>query len=257
MIRVAFCALGLWLTALSAAPAAPSDAANKEAQSAAAAGQAATDKSIETINAARALTAEALSSAPLGFRRILFVRAVPDGFAAYEPRDNNVFTADEPLIVYTEPIGVDWTKDGDEFSTKLSVDFEIRSPDGKVLAGQRGFGEFALSAREPPLDFMSSHQARRDRGSRRRLYSRPDHARHQERQVDHRGHAVRGQVDGAGLASARASGKRRIGSSASILVKTARARSQSSDICAASAAGAAKVWSGRRNSMNSASTSWP
>ena len=83
------------------------------------------------------------------------MRQVPEGFAAYEPRDNNVFTADEPLIVYTEPIGVDWTKDGDEFSTKLSVDFEIRSPDGKVLAGQRGFGEFALSAREPPLDFMT------------------------------------------------------------------------------------------------------
>jgi hypothetical protein len=155
MIRLAFCALGLWLMALSAAPGAPSDAANKEAQSVAAAGQAATDKAIETINAARALTAEALSTAPLGFRRILFVRQVPEGFAAYEPRDNNVFTADEPLIVYTEPIGVDWTKDGDEFSTKLSVDFEIRSPDGKVLAGQRGFGEFALSAREPPLDFMT------------------------------------------------------------------------------------------------------
>jgi hypothetical protein len=24
-----------------------------------------------------------------------------------------------------------------------------------VIAGQRGFGEFALSAREPPLDFMA------------------------------------------------------------------------------------------------------
>jgi hypothetical protein len=113
------------------------------------------DKAIETINAARALTAEAISTAPLGFRRILFVRDVPDGYASYEPRGNNIFTPDEPLIVYTEPIGVAWTKDGDEYSTKLSVDFEIRSPDGKVLAGQKGFGEFALSAREPPLDFMT------------------------------------------------------------------------------------------------------
>jgi hypothetical protein len=155
MIRLAFCAVGLFLSAISVAPAAPSGGADKEAQSAAATAQAATDKAIETINAARALTAEALNSAPLGFRRILFVRDVPDGFAAYEPRADNIFTPDEPLIVYTEPIGVAWTKDGDEFSTKLSVDFEIRSPDGKVLAGQRGFGEFALSAREPPLDFMT------------------------------------------------------------------------------------------------------
>jgi hypothetical protein len=143
MVRPAFCALGIWLLACSATlGAAVSD-------------QAAIDKAIETINAARALTADAISNAPLGFRRILFVRDVPDGFAAYAPRGNNVFTPDEPLIVYTEPIGVAWTKDGDEFSTKLSVDFEIRSPDGKVLAGQKGFGEFALSAREPPLDFMT------------------------------------------------------------------------------------------------------
>ena len=155
MIRLAFCVLGLWLLALSPTLAAPPGETNQEAQSAAATGQAATDKAIETINAARALTAEALSSAPLGFRRILFVREVPEGFAAYEPRADNIFTPDEPLIVYTEPIGVDWSKSGDEFSTKLSVDFEIRSLDGKVLAGQRGFGEFALSAREPPLDFMT------------------------------------------------------------------------------------------------------
>jgi hypothetical protein len=155
MIRLAFCAAGLWLLTLSSTLAAPPGEANDNPQSAAATDQATTDKAIETINAARALTAEALSSAPLGFRRILFVRDVPDGFAAYQPRGNNIFTPDEPLIVYTEPIGVAWTKEGDEFSTKLSVDFEIRSPDGKVLAGQRGFGEFALSAREPPLDFMT------------------------------------------------------------------------------------------------------
>jgi hypothetical protein len=154
MIRLAFCAAGLWLLTISAAPAAPSGDNNQQKPSGAT-DQAATDKAIETINAARALTAEALSAAPLGFRRILFVRDVPDGFAAYEPRGNNIFTPDEPLIVYTEPIGVAWTKDGDEYSTKLSVDFEIRSPDGKVLAGQKGFGDFALTAREPPLDFMT------------------------------------------------------------------------------------------------------
>ena len=62
---------------------------------------------------------------------------------------------DEPIIVYTEPIGVAWKKEGDEYSSKLVVDFEIRSPDGQVLAGQRGFGEFELDAREPPLDYMS------------------------------------------------------------------------------------------------------
>jgi len=153
MIRLAFGALGIWLAASTAILAAPAEEANKDQPSAATSDQEA--KAIEAIDAARSATAEALSSAPLGFRRILFVREVPEGFAAYEPRADNIFTPDEPLIVYTEPIGVAWTKDGDEFSTELEVDFEIRTPDGKVLAGQRGFGEFALSAREPPLDFMT------------------------------------------------------------------------------------------------------
>jgi hypothetical protein len=155
MIRLVICALGIWLLANSAIAAAPSGEGDPQQEQAQTGVEAATVKAIEAINAARTRTAEALANAPLGFRRILFVREVPEGFAAYLPRADNVFAPDEPLIVYSEPIGVAWTKDGDEFSTKLEVDFEIRTPDGKVLAGQRGFGEFALSAREPPLDFMT------------------------------------------------------------------------------------------------------
>jgi len=142
MVRVASGVLGLWLFTASALFAAAPDQADK-------------DKSIAAIDAARAAVIEALNKAPLGFRRILFVSEIPEGFAAYRPRENNVFAADEPLIVYTEPIGVAWTKNGDEFSSKLIVDFDIRSPDGKVLAGQKSFGEFALSVREEPLDFMT------------------------------------------------------------------------------------------------------
>ena len=156
MVRLAFGVLGLWLFATTALFAAPlDDAATQEEQQAGPPHQTDKDKSIEAINTARAAVVEALSRAPLGFRRILFVSDIPGGFAAYQPRANNIFAPDEPLIVYTEPIGVAWTKDGDKFSSKLVVDFDIRSPDGRVLAGQKGFGEFALSAREEPLDFMT------------------------------------------------------------------------------------------------------
>jgi hypothetical protein len=141
-MRLSICVLGLWLcaapTALAAAP--------EEAEM---------DSAIAAIDKARAAVAEALNKAPLGFRRILFVKDIPDGFAAYQPRDGHAFGAEEPIIVYTEPIGVAWKKQGDLFSSKLVVDFEIRTPDGKVLAGQRGFGEFELEARELPLDYMS------------------------------------------------------------------------------------------------------
>jgi len=141
MVRLSIWVLGVWLGVAGSAVAAPTGESSEE--------------SLKAIETARAAVSEALSSAPLGFRRILFVSAVPEGFAAYKPRDTTSFAQNEPLIVYTEPIGVAWKQNGDEFSSKLTVDFEIRTPDGKVLAGQKGFGEFALEAREPPLDYMS------------------------------------------------------------------------------------------------------
>lgn len=140
-MRLSSCVFALWLCA-SAASAAPAN-------------QAELDGAIAAIDTARAAVAEALNKSPLGFRRILFVKDIPEGFAAYRPRADNAFGPDEPIIVYTEPIGVAWKKQGDEYASKLVVDFEIRTPDGQVLAGQRGFGEFELEAREPPLDYMS------------------------------------------------------------------------------------------------------
>lgn len=113
------------------------------------------DPSIAAIDSARAATIAALKGAPLGFRRILFVTEAPGGFAIYDPRPNNVFKPGEPLIVYTEPVGITWQQDGDKVSSKLVVDFQVRSPDGQVLGGQNGFGEFALTAREPPIDYMA------------------------------------------------------------------------------------------------------
>ena len=141
MVRLTVWVLGLWLCA----------AGSAFAQSL---GES-SDASLQAIETARAAVSEALNKAPLGFRRILFVSAVPAGFAAYKSRDNTSFKQGEPLIIYTEPIGVAWKQNGEEFSSKLTVDFEMRTPDGKVLAGQKGFGEFALEAREPPLDYMS------------------------------------------------------------------------------------------------------
>ncbi len=139
MLRLAIWLMGLWLCA--AGPALAQGEPSEDA--------------LKAIETSRAAVSDALSKAPLGFRRILFVSAVPDGFGAYKPREGASFKQGEPLIVYAEPIGVTWKQDGDEFASKLTVDFEIRTTDGKVLAGQKGFGEFALKAREQPLDYMS------------------------------------------------------------------------------------------------------
>jgi hypothetical protein len=125
------------------------------ASSTAVAGPASPDPSMAAIDSARTAAVEALKGAPLGFRRILFVADTPGGFAIYDPRPDNVFKPGEPLIVYTEPVGIAWQQDGDKISSKLVVDFELRSPDGQVLGGQKGFGEFTFTAREQPIDYMA------------------------------------------------------------------------------------------------------
>lgn len=155
MIRLASCIWALWLCGVSAVFAASQDEVPEQKEREAEASQAEILQAVEAINVARAAVVDALNKAPLGFRRILFVKDVPEGFAAYQPRADSIFSTDEPIIVYTEPIGVAWKKDGEQFASKLVVDFEIRSPDGQVLAGQKGFGEFELAAREPPVDYMS------------------------------------------------------------------------------------------------------
>src|SRR6185437_4316817 len=93
MVRSIYLALGLLLVSSAglAEPASP-------------------DPSIAAIDNARAATIAALKNAPLGFRRILFVTEAPGGFAIYDPRPNNVFKPGEPLIVYTEPIGIAWNR---------------------------------------------------------------------------------------------------------------------------------------------------
>ena len=158
--------------------AAARDDAPKQEERAASPSQAETDKAVEAINAARAAVVEALNKAPLGFRRILFVKDVPEGFAAYKPRADNVFAADEPLIVYTEPIGVAWKKDGDEFSSKLVVDFEIRLARRQSARRPARLRRIRVAGARAAARLYEPHQARRDRRARGLLHSRPDHPRH-------------------------------------------------------------------------------
>jgi hypothetical protein len=156
MIRLfgATLAIGLMLNA--AAVAGPIDDVVEQAKALAGThGQQQTSPAVAAIDTSRAATIQALSDAPLGFRRILFVTAEPEGFAIYDPRKSNVFLPGEPLIVYTEPIGVTWKQADGTYSSKLMIDFEIKTPDGKTITGQKDFGQFTLAAKEPAIDYMT------------------------------------------------------------------------------------------------------
>jgi hypothetical protein len=92
---------------------------------------------------------------PLALRRVQFITEIPRGFGIYQPRGNNVFRPGEPLIVYAEPVGVGWKAEGDVNRSLIVTDFEIRTPNGKVLGGQKEFGKFEFNSRDRNHEIMS------------------------------------------------------------------------------------------------------
>jgi hypothetical protein len=94
-------------------------------------------------------------AAPLTFRRALFVASDPQGFGVYDIRDNSVFKRSAPLIIYAEPIGYGYGRDGDLYVIELGLDFTIKSSDGKVAAQQENFGTLSFRSRVPNKEFMA------------------------------------------------------------------------------------------------------
>ena len=94
-------------------------------------------------------------SSPLLFRRALFTAGEPTGFGLYDLREGSTFKRSEPLIVYAEPMGYGYGRDGSLYVISLDLDFAIKNPNGKVVASQENFGNLAFRSRFPNKEFMA------------------------------------------------------------------------------------------------------
>jgi hypothetical protein len=94
-------------------------------------------------------------AAPLTFRRALFVASDPQGFGIFDIRENAVFRKSEQLIIYSEPVGFGYGRDGNIYTIDLTLDFVIRGVDGKEVAKQENFGTLSLRSRVPNKEFMA------------------------------------------------------------------------------------------------------
>ncbi len=112
-------------------------------------------QSLQDIERREAAVIEAWEKAPLSIRRAAFVSDRPKGFGQYEKRANDVFKPGEKLVVYAEPVGYGWNEVGTgTYEFGFSVDFLIKSPDGKVLAGQQDFAKLAEQSHTRNREFM-------------------------------------------------------------------------------------------------------
>lgn len=143
MIRQTIIALALLAGSIVAPAAGEIEDLGREAEKQANAGQHL--QAIETLR--RAINVLA-AKGPFLLRNVQFITEPPKGFGIYTPRPNNVFPPGEPLIVLAEPIGMTWKTEGAFNRAAMTTDFAIRTPEGKVLGGQKEFGKFEFNSRE-------------------------------------------------------------------------------------------------------------
>jgi hypothetical protein len=85
---------------------------------------------------------------PFSIGKAVFVAAPPIGYAMYEPKQQPVFKPGEALISYVEPIGLTWKPAAvaGKLETHFTVDLDILSASGEVLANQKAFGNFTFTS---------------------------------------------------------------------------------------------------------------
>ncbi len=111
-------------------------------------------KAVEALASLEAAFNTAWDAAPLGFSEATFVTGKPAGFGIYATRPNSVFQPDEQMLVYAEPFGYGFGKEGDLFKIDFTADFELRTPRGQILHSQEGFASLDMVSRRRNKEFQ-------------------------------------------------------------------------------------------------------
>lgn len=91
----------------------------------------------------------------IAIRNAFFVNKRATGFGVYDVRKSNVFKPGEALLVYVEPVGQRWSKEGGVLRSSITADLKVKSADGKVLGGQDAIARFSLSSREQNMEYFA------------------------------------------------------------------------------------------------------
>lgn len=108
-------------------------------------------EALVSLDTARATVWDA---APLRINKAVLVASDPQGFGIYDIRDNNQYKAGEPIVIYTEPSGFGYGRDGDLYTINMALDFTIKSSTGESLAVRENFAKWELRSRVPNKEFM-------------------------------------------------------------------------------------------------------
>jgi hypothetical protein len=108
-------------------------------------------EAVKLLNEARL---SAWSKCPLTATKSLLVSQKASGFGIYQARPNNKYRSGEPVLLYVQPIGYTYKKQGAQYQFGLTADFTFLTEGGDVLAGKRGFGNWVMTSHERNTEFF-------------------------------------------------------------------------------------------------------
>ena len=108
--------------------------------------------------AARALFADVWAASPkLGFSQSLLVAEAATGYGVYNPRSDNLFKKDDPILLYCEPFGFAYGAPGEGlFSIGFIVDLQVLDASGAELANVPDVTELDLTSRFQNKEFQAN-----------------------------------------------------------------------------------------------------
>lgn len=116
---------------------------------------AAQGKYAEALAALDEVAAALWDKAPLTMRRALWVAEPPTGFGRYNPRENNVFASGVKMVIYAEPVGFGWRKNGDLWQTDVAIDVVVKGKDGAALQRAQDFTNLRIGSRVRNREMMA------------------------------------------------------------------------------------------------------
>ncbi len=112
------------------------------------------NKPLESVAELRKAIAHVWNRMPLTIKEAVLVSEKAPGYGMAEPRPDNVYKSGDPVLIYVEPAGYRFAQAGDGLNFRIACDLTLLSKEGKVLGGQRDFGQWTMNCGEPMFEFF-------------------------------------------------------------------------------------------------------
>ena len=110
----------------------------------------------DPLEEARVAYLAAWEGAPLAVRRAMLVSQPATSYGLPDERATNAFAADEPVLIYLEPVGYGWREAGglNEFGVRVAV--RALTPAGDQLFAKEDFLILSTTSRDRPTEFFAN-----------------------------------------------------------------------------------------------------